>query len=266
MRVVHVSEKVEGALFIGRPSKWGNPFKMKSEADREEVIRLYEKHLRTDPELWYALPELRSYEALECFCAPKPCHGDVLVRLQEQHFDERGVPYQLRIAVTGSREGVSYETVAGVLQGWAGHYNHWVLGGALGVDNHALRFCQENDEEYWVLYPADRGLKAPAGPNGENHKLLRIAHEAGRLHLLCYDDFPSAAAYHRRNGAMLGYGGGVDLCLAFPSPKAYANFVALYKAGKLENLEEPVRGHGGTINCISQAKMRDIPTKVTGRR
>lgn len=64
-------------VYIGRPSKWGNPFSL-DEYEREEAIALYEQHL--GQELIEDLPELRG-KTLGCWCAPKPCHGDVLARL-----------------------------------------------------------------------------------------------------------------------------------------------------------------------------------------
>jgi hypothetical protein len=76
------------AVYIGRrnaryrlpASKWGNPFSVRREADREAVIAAYEKWLRSQRDLMEALDELRGRD-LVCWCAPLPCHGDVLLRL-----------------------------------------------------------------------------------------------------------------------------------------------------------------------------------------
>ncbi|MBX6723654.1 MAG: DUF4326 domain-containing protein, partial [Dactylosporangium sp.] len=43
----------------------------------------YEAWLRTRPDLMARLPELRG-RVLACWCAPKPCHGDVLARLADE--------------------------------------------------------------------------------------------------------------------------------------------------------------------------------------
>jgi len=67
-------------IYIGRPSKWGNPFVIGRDGDRAEVIRKYETWLRTQPELMAQLDEL-SGKVLGCWCAPRACHGDVLVNL-----------------------------------------------------------------------------------------------------------------------------------------------------------------------------------------
>ena len=73
-------------VYIGRGSLFGNPFKMHSEDDRSKVIDLY-RHW-----LWKALQEGKitkemllalDGKRLACYCAPKACHGDVLVKAIE---------------------------------------------------------------------------------------------------------------------------------------------------------------------------------------
>jgi hypothetical protein len=82
----------EGAVYIGRAerrrrltgSKWANPYRIKQESERAEAVAKYEhEHLPAHPELVAALPELRG-KVLACWCSPKPCHGDVLVRLANE--------------------------------------------------------------------------------------------------------------------------------------------------------------------------------------
>ena len=77
--VVHC-KKSKHDVYIGRPSKWGNPFEIGKDGDRETVIRKYREWVVTQPNLMAALPELRG-KVLGCWCAPKACHGDVLVSL-----------------------------------------------------------------------------------------------------------------------------------------------------------------------------------------
>jgi hypothetical protein len=66
-------------VYIGRPSRWGNPFVVGRDGARGECIELYELSLLEDEQLMAALGELRG-KVLGCWCAPRPCHGDVLVR------------------------------------------------------------------------------------------------------------------------------------------------------------------------------------------
>lgn len=85
-RVVHW-KKAPYDIYIGRPSKWGNPFSHKPGtlaqfrvANREEAIGAYEKWIQEQPELMASLSELKG-KVLGCWCKPKSCHGDVLARL-----------------------------------------------------------------------------------------------------------------------------------------------------------------------------------------
>ncbi len=80
--VVHCKKSAHD-VYIGRPSKWGNPFVLGKDGNREEVITKYEKWIRTQPELMGSLHELRG-KVLGCWCSPSACHGDVLARLANQ--------------------------------------------------------------------------------------------------------------------------------------------------------------------------------------
>ncbi len=68
------------AVYIGRPSKWGNPFVIGKDGTREEVIAKYEVWIVQQPELMAALHELTGKD-LVCWCDPEACHGHVLLRL-----------------------------------------------------------------------------------------------------------------------------------------------------------------------------------------
>jgi len=69
-------------IYIGRGSKWGNPFIIGRDGNREEVIRKYREYIMQS-DLLNDLEELRG-KVLGCFCKPKACHGDVLVELLER--------------------------------------------------------------------------------------------------------------------------------------------------------------------------------------
>jgi hypothetical protein len=72
--------KSKFTVYIGRGSKWGNPFVIGTDGTRGEVIQKYEDYIRNKPELLAQLPELEG-EVLGCFCKPAACHGDVLIKL-----------------------------------------------------------------------------------------------------------------------------------------------------------------------------------------
>jgi hypothetical protein len=66
---------------IDRKTKWGNPYRMRSERERMDVIKKYTYYL-LDSELVNDLHELEG-KWLACWCYPKPCHGNVLKYLAE---------------------------------------------------------------------------------------------------------------------------------------------------------------------------------------
>jgi hypothetical protein len=67
-------------VYIGRPSKWGNPFVIGRDGSRAEVIAKYRVWIVTQPQLMGALDELHGRDVV-CWCTPLACHGYVLVEL-----------------------------------------------------------------------------------------------------------------------------------------------------------------------------------------
>jgi hypothetical protein len=92
LNVRHLQELPPGAVYIGRAvprhpkawvhvgSKWANEFKIGRDGTRDEVIAKYRTWICDQPDLLAALDELEGHD-LVCWCAPKPCHGDVLLEL-----------------------------------------------------------------------------------------------------------------------------------------------------------------------------------------
>ena len=77
--VVHC-KRAEYDVYIGRPSKWGNPFSIGKDGSREDVINRYYTYLMENESLMADLPELKG-KVLGCWCKPKACHGDVLAQM-----------------------------------------------------------------------------------------------------------------------------------------------------------------------------------------
>jgi hypothetical protein len=71
----HIDPIPVGAVYIGRGSKYGNPYIRGEHGTRAEVIKLFEKFVLPDLDV----SELRGCD-LVCFCAPRPCHGDSILR------------------------------------------------------------------------------------------------------------------------------------------------------------------------------------------
>lgn len=76
-----------GAVYIGRPSKWGNPFVIGKDGDRDEVIAKYRAWLMSQPDLIAQARKELAGKDLVCFCAPKACHGDVLLEVANSSAD-----------------------------------------------------------------------------------------------------------------------------------------------------------------------------------
>lgn len=82
-------------VYIGRGSKWGNPFTHISKgtkakyvvSSREEAIEKFREYILhgDGKNLLNDLKELEG-KTLGCFCKPKSCHGDVLVELIKGEF------------------------------------------------------------------------------------------------------------------------------------------------------------------------------------
>lgn len=87
-KVIHIKYAPEGwrenpdYVYIGRPSKWGNPFEVRSYG-RDGAVAQHAIWFQRQPELMESLHELKD-KTLVCFCHPSPCHGHILARLADE--------------------------------------------------------------------------------------------------------------------------------------------------------------------------------------
>lgn len=86
-RVVHVRQGVPGAVYIGRPSVFGNPFVIGVHGNRAQVIERFREYAVDrayhDPAWRQQVVQLIGC-TLACYCAPAACHGEVLLWLAER--------------------------------------------------------------------------------------------------------------------------------------------------------------------------------------
>ena len=79
--VWHVARAPEEAIYIGRPSRWGNPYPLRREEQRGATLERYRRWLweeiRSGRLPLEELAELAG-KHLSCYCKPRPCHGDIL--------------------------------------------------------------------------------------------------------------------------------------------------------------------------------------------
>lgn len=70
----------DGDIRIDRTTKWGNPWAMHGESERDFVCDKYEEWFKSSH---LDISELRNAKRLGCHCSPKRCHGDFLKKLIE---------------------------------------------------------------------------------------------------------------------------------------------------------------------------------------
>jgi uncharacterized phage-like protein YoqJ len=168
MKTTVVNRKAETFdVYIGRGSKWGNPFSHKTGtkaefvvASRDEAVESYREWIQTQPHLLNSLHELKG-RVLGCYCKPARCHGDILAELADQVEEESIV--STIVCFTGHRPKDMYgydETVAGniTIRQWLKvkceavikkHGDvHFISGGALGIDTWAAEVVLELREQY----------------------------------------------------------------------------------------------------------------------
>jgi hypothetical protein len=73
----------DNAVYVGRPTKWGNPFRIGKEAeDAKDAVELYKEYLQDNVGIrTRAQVELKG-KNLVCWCKPgQPCHADILLKV-----------------------------------------------------------------------------------------------------------------------------------------------------------------------------------------
>lgn len=96
MLVINMNSNEPYNIYIGRgeySTDWSNPYVI-GEYYRDQLItrslsiQLYEIYLRNrldvEPELLEKLMNLPSDTVFACWCAPEPCHGDIIIKLYEE--------------------------------------------------------------------------------------------------------------------------------------------------------------------------------------
>jgi hypothetical protein len=82
----HIDEIPPDAVNVERPSKWGNPFIIGRDGNRDQVCDKYDKMIRNltpfqAHEFMNAVLRDLKGRDLFCVCVPLRCHGTTLLRL-----------------------------------------------------------------------------------------------------------------------------------------------------------------------------------------
>ena len=83
--LIQWAEKVGKAVRIDRGTKYGNPFILPHDGDRDYVCDCFEKHYLPKKPSILKDAELLSNKVLICHCYPERCHGDALVAMVEKN-------------------------------------------------------------------------------------------------------------------------------------------------------------------------------------
>lgn len=73
------------AVYIGRPTKWGNPFVIGPDGTREEVVNKFREYVLARPDFIKEIRRELTGKDLVCFCAPLACHGDIYYEIIHFH-------------------------------------------------------------------------------------------------------------------------------------------------------------------------------------
>ena len=126
---LRAGRSIEG-VYVGRPSVWGNPYKLNVDGSRKDIIKLYREYL-LESGLSKRVGELRS-SVLRRHCRnDQACHADALIDLAEEsqksplpqeEEDHKGEYSEKDIEELGGRRiGTSFPRDAvpvGARQGW----------------------------------------------------------------------------------------------------------------------------------------------------
>lgn len=80
----HTDHIPTDAVYIGRGTKWGNPFIVGVHGGRKTCLELYRQYLAHDPVLIEAVKRELAGKDLVCSCKPKECHGDILLQIANE--------------------------------------------------------------------------------------------------------------------------------------------------------------------------------------
>lgn len=80
MKVLNKKDTNTG-MYIGRGSRWGNPFVIGIHGDRAEVIAQFKEYASAKIKVDMNWLKPLVGQDLVCYCTPKACHGDVLLKM-----------------------------------------------------------------------------------------------------------------------------------------------------------------------------------------
>lgn len=188
----HTHVPNEKTVYIGRGSKWGNPFPMRDESQRAHVCELHRQHLNQqiiDGVITREEVAALHGKDLMCFCAPKQCHGDYLAQVaadayaEIQQEQESSTMAEFKLIVAGGRDFNDYDRMSADLFDLAenelgAEQVSIVSGMARGADSLAVEFADREKVKLhefpaqWDTYGRSAGYRRNADMAAASHGLL----------------------------------------------------------------------------------------------
>lgn len=130
------------SVYIGRGSPLGNPIKITDQVPREQAIKEYEpwlvkKLLERDDKVEEAFRKLKSSSKLVCFCKPKACHGDVIVKYW--NYFQRFESYEEALSNLEKDRNMGYPNLDII------NYKEWLILKLINRDPLVLNALRDNE-------------------------------------------------------------------------------------------------------------------------
>ena len=270
VRVCNIHHGTQDGVYIGRPSPLGNPYTVFSPRDRDFVCDLYEDWFvdrvqKDDPAVMAELVRLHQtgkqhgYLKLQCYCAPRRCHGDTIKDFIDNNYDlleelsNRQVVQPPSTVLTRIYAGIgSRKTPLDILKTMTdlGRYlamKGWMLrsGAAEGADTAFETGADsvQGRKEIWIPWKGFQSVWAHGHLPNEDH-----VNFARNFHPLWDKLSHGVQKLHSRNaGQIMGeFGVPVD-------------FVVCWTCDGCESISTRTRDTGGTGTAIAMADSKGIP-------
>lgn len=104
---IDIEPAPEGSVYIGRPSKWGNPFKVGKDGTLDDVIIKYIDYIKKNHQLIAEAKQELKGKSLACHCKPSVCHADLLLAISNnESFDINDEDSIFNLIKQGDNNGI----------------------------------------------------------------------------------------------------------------------------------------------------------------
>ncbi|WP_305910498.1 DUF4326 domain-containing protein (plasmid) [Methylomarinum sp. Ch1-1] len=173
-------------IYIGRGSQLGNPHQIGPDGDRDTVLARYEHWLNEqidsrNPIVMSALLSLHEDSQLLCYCAPSPCHGEIIDRIWQERIKPILDSPERNLAYAGIGARATADPTLRFMQALAGRLDELGFtlrsGGADGADS-AFNKGASNAEVFLPWPGFNKQKSVYDSPSLEAYRLAAYFHPA----------------------------------------------------------------------------------------